>query len=769
MRNRYVHTSNKNIQFRNLRNRFSHNTQSTQSAFIPDEVVSLPDDMNFQYDQNNNNESLENEEIIEDNEELSENDEIDENNEESLDDDDNEESSDDEETNESNEESSESSENEETNEDNEGPSENEEMDDNEEENEEEYDNIIDEALDKDKIPFRNNDNEFAPYFENFTTAALFCWLQKHNISTNAYEDLVEIIHNSQFIPAHVIKNVRRFRKWRQHLPLLPISEKSISISSKNTPSTSKNSKMAYQLSINDIIWHVLNNPSLMKHMYFGPDIDSKVKSEYWHGELWGESPFFGLEKITISRETYNSGDFIYYTDNEIRKLGRLRAILLNEEKQHRFKIQKILFYDDLPGIFKSVTRYQKSLNGEIWLQDEPFQMIKMSQILRKTNVVIAYQHQDISEGSLQINEIVYKYQGHWQIRKAELTYQHPSKYITINSPPSNMPVYKLFIDLYYDDFGTYRNVYHSLGGVYLQFGNMPAHQRKLLKNHFVLGFVPFGGNFNEFLQPFISEMKKFEQGKVMIVNDQNAWVIASLGVVTSDLPQGNDMVGVLRHNANRGCRTCTISKNSLTDNTQNIPKISRYHHITDNEFNEILNENNESVKRQLGTKYGLRSQCSILDQLKRERHLQTPQDIYHATAGKIGRLLKLTCELFSQEGEKKFIEIWKNFEGPKNWSRLPNPISHHASFMMSDYLQLAMIMPFLLYKFLKDSSLKTNEIITIQNRIDINRNSVPNQIISCWVTIAKTMKIVFSNKFTLDNYTELQKCLEEELEILPKV
>jgi hypothetical protein len=255
----------------------------------------------------------------------------------------------------------------------------------------------------------------------------------------------------------------------------------------------------------------------------------------------------------------------------------------------------------------------------------------------------------------------------------------------------------------------------------------------------------------------------------MIVNGQNAWVIASLGVVTSDLPQGNDMVGVLRHNANRGCRTCTTSKKFLTNNTQNIPKISRYHHITDNEFNEILNENNESAKKQLGTKYGLRSQCSILDQLKRERHLQTPQDIYHATAGKIGRLLKLTCELFSQEGEKEFIEIWKNFEGPKNWSRLPNPISHHASFMMSDYLRLAMIMPFLLYTFLKDSSLKTNEIIAIKNRMNINRTLVSKKIISCWVCVAKTMKVVFSNKFTSDDYKILQKCLEEELEILPKV
>jgi hypothetical protein len=53
--------------------------------------------------------------------------------------------------------------------------------------------------------------------------------------------------------------------------------------------------MAYQLSINDIIWHVLSNPSLVNDMYFGPGIDSETKSEYWHGTLWAESPLFGQE------------------------------------------------------------------------------------------------------------------------------------------------------------------------------------------------------------------------------------------------------------------------------------------------------------------------------------------------------------------------------------------------------------------------------------------------------------------------------------------
>ncbi len=88
---------------------------------------------------------------------------------------------------------------------------------------------------------------------------------------------------------------------------------------------------------------------------------------------------------------------------------------------------------------------------------------------------------------------------------------------------------------------------------------------------------------------------------------------------------------------------------------------------------------------------------------------------------------------------------------------------------MLDYLWLAMIMPFLLYKFLKDSSLKTNKIIVIKNRMNINHTLVSKNIISCWVCIAKTMKVIFSNKFTSDDYTKLQKYLEEELEILPKV
>jgi hypothetical protein len=183
----------------------------------------------------------------------------------------------------------------------------------------------------------------------------------------------------------------------------------------------------------------------------------------------------------------------------------------------------------------------------VWLQDEPFLTIMTSQILEKVTIMMTFQHQNIPKDSLRISEIIYKCNNHWHVRDVKLSYLHPSDYISIRNPLSSMPVYKIFLDLYYDNFGIFSNVYHSLGGVYIQFGNMLTHQRKLIKNHFVLGFIPFGENFNEFMVPFISEIKNFEKGKIMTVQRQDAWVIAGLGVVTADLPQGNDLAGVMKY------------------------------------------------------------------------------------------------------------------------------------------------------------------------------------------------------------------------------
>ncbi|CAG8529188.1 24650_t:CDS:2 [Racocetra persica] len=134
--------------------------------------------------------------------------------------------------------------------------------------------VVDESLYSEKMLSING--KFALYFSNITEALLFFWIQKH--TTQAYNDLVNIIYNPQFNSKDVVKNIRCFRKYRQRLPLLQIKSYQIHISDKKMPSTSRDTKEAYCLSISDIIWHILNNPSLFDKMYFslGQEVTKKI-------------------------------------------------------------------------------------------------------------------------------------------------------------------------------------------------------------------------------------------------------------------------------------------------------------------------------------------------------------------------------------------------------------------------------------------------------------------------------------------------------------
>jgi hypothetical protein len=231
---------------------------------------------------------------------------------------------------------------------------------------------------------------------------------------------------------------------------------------------------------------------------------------------------------------------------------------VNADGKLKITIQRILTFEELPTNLQSNNRRERSHN-EVWLLDRKMEdaiiIVELQNIIKVVAITIVY-NEDIANtnatSSIFIHEILYKHQRHWKLRNVAYSYQHPSEFASLDVPVTNLPIYKLYIDLYYDDFGTFRNVYHSLGGVYVQIGNLPFDQRKKLKNHFVLEFVPFGGSFNEFIGPFVDDMKKLEKGIIMNIQGNESFVIASLGDVTANLLQGNDLTGVKRHSAIRG-------------------------------------------------------------------------------------------------------------------------------------------------------------------------------------------------------------------------
>ncbi|RIB10425.1 hypothetical protein C2G38_2206155 [Gigaspora rosea] len=340
-------------------------------------------------------------------------------------------------------------------------------------NEEESDKIVDESLSREQILSING--EFAPYFNNITETLMFCWVEKHNISTNAYDEL------------------------------------------------------------SNIFWARLT---------------SRKNQELWHSDIWKELLWFEKHLFELMKQ-YNCKYFVIYKESSTR-VGRILAIV------------------------------------------------------------------------------------------------------------------KLYINLYYDDFGTFRNTYHLLGGVYIQIGNLSFDKRKQLRNQFLLWFVPFGGKFDKFIEPFVSEMKQLEKEKIMDIKGIESLVIASLGDVTADLLQGNDLVGVKRHGATRGCRTCNTTKDFWTSNNINLALISRYHYLTNIQFDKILAASTITRHKEIVAEYGLHIKLPILDKLKRERHSQLPHDIYHATAAKILRFLKITIDALSSEEKSAFIIFWKLFDYPKD-------------------------------------------------------------------------------------------------------
>jgi hypothetical protein len=488
--------------------------------------------------------------------------------------------------------------------------------------------------------------------------------------------------------------------------------------------------------------------------------------------------FLYLFKFTFNKVTFKAGNWIVYKELQNQKtcIGRITGIVAIDETttDRLLYVQITRHFNELPDIMKSNKRYQNSQNNnEIWLEESRI-TIRIQDVIHHTIVWIKDDDTVIpSFFNFSIQEILYTLNGHLKIRSVALCHKLPVEYVIAPQLPPNQNIrhLKFFIDLYYDDFGAFNKAYHKLGGIYIQIGNMNRELRKKLRNHFLISFVPFGGEFNDVIEEFISDMKELQHGILMSTKNEQVWISAGFGMATADLPQGNDLAGIKRHNAEYGCRTCKVSQSRLSDINFDIFQNGRYHHLTNKIFNEIQTAKNITAKRNIAQKHGLCLTSNILDELFRDRHLQTPQDPFHCLAGLARRLFD---HLFKHELERSGLDAlhneWKNFEIPKNWKRLQSPINHFESYWMSDSLRLVMIMPFILSRCLNITHLKQNFAKTIKNNWSLtNSRQIRAIIIKTWSLFAKFCAKVFANEFSKTDYKTLDQLSTELIKALNKV
>ncbi|CAG8744496.1 21860_t:CDS:2, partial [Rhizophagus irregularis] len=211
-----------------------------------------------------------------------------------------------------------------------------------------------------------------------------------------------------------------------------IKKYTIPISNMKTQSTSQPFREAYAISLFDIIKKTLSNPLLISKMYNGPGIEVENKSEFWHGELWQQSPLFGEHNITI-----NSGDFVHIMASNQLNCIRITSIILHNSRL-KLKLQRFLTFDELPAQYQTADRYSNSSNKRWLLEDKPI-IVEPEVIVGKTSVWLQDQEEP-NYYTYIVAEILYNYQNKWKIRNICYRFRHPSEYCPFPQNPHNLPI-----------------------------------------------------------------------------------------------------------------------------------------------------------------------------------------------------------------------------------------------------------------------------------------------------------------------------------------
>ena len=138
----------------------------------------------------------------------------------------------------------------------------------------------------------NPQGQYGPHFPNYTSAAFSVFFAAFHLSRRTYNALVRIIRHPNFLASDVpsysqIKRLHRgVRTITTHIRQLPIRT-----------ATSKEFTPTYTHSVIDIIRRAMESRILRSQMFFGAGQRVENSQEFYHGDLWKESPLFGVDSV----------------------------------------------------------------------------------------------------------------------------------------------------------------------------------------------------------------------------------------------------------------------------------------------------------------------------------------------------------------------------------------------------------------------------------------------------------------------------------------
>ena len=297
------------------------------------------------------------------------------------------------------------------------------------------------------------------------------------------------------------------------------------------------------------------------------------------------------------------------------------------------------------------------------------------------------------------NDVRNVHQRHYfPFESAGLAPSNPTRPYFLQEEQDEEPL-KIFLDIFADNFGALDFVYHPLGGVYLTLGNMCLDDRKSLKNLLLYGFSPDKlGNVN-FLEPLFKEALSTLQEPFMVrcADGRVHKVVVSCGLMTCDMPEGNDMLESKRQGANVPCRSCFIPKTSLNEVDFDIVTFARYEHTTNRVERDMRMATTKSDLNDLECAYGFKLNAPSI---KKYFPLfcsgtMCPFDPYHSEVGVDNATVMTLISHLNGSGIQKLSEVIMSICKHLRFTKLQN-LSHFKCYRFIDTIHLIMVIPYAL-------------------------------------------------------------------------
>jgi hypothetical protein len=394
--------------------------------------------------------------------------------------------------------------------------------------------------------------EWHPFRSGTEVACLWLMLM-YSIPRRAWEAIRVIVRQPWFNPLQMY-TYKVVRAMRNRLPRLPMFLKTFRGTSEDASGVSHSwAETMPFFSIFHLLRIMLVLDNNIDRLDLGPTVGLYQTSELPNGEACRKSPLFTRPRLLTPCGRVSLADDVQYVGpNGEQRLGKVQCIFELDDRE----------VDEAGFNTRQRRRPEQTLQQlrDRESEDPESAGIKFYFYIRPYasgpspgELVVLWDVEDLIDpaniiGSVEVYGAPDATGDDWWCNSAILPHSgdvlplsdlplHPMDQFSydfsrLEELPDHVPVLRLFLTYFYDDFGALRKMQHKVGGSYLGLGGLPRELQQLIRNIFVDRYVPPHVGHNEAVESLLYEITELEKGVLLDLGPTYGLVFVIGGIGT---------------------------------------------------------------------------------------------------------------------------------------------------------------------------------------------------------------------------------------------